>query len=439
MEGNTKTVKNISIKFLVHLFAILGFLLAAPHAKGLENHFKIEPARKISSEDMNCNYQVEDFGRYCYNFEYPKLIIMNDSEPLVAFIDEQSNQLIISKISDKASHVIYSASGFGKLFWDKWPIVYTKDKIIYLSVYSGNSSPDKIKRIKFYQIDAESGKVNQDQLTFEADGRCSLWSIFPYKEQYLFIGNCNYICKKQLASVLLGGNPTYYQNALFFLDEKQKLIRNPIEEKGCHNVFKQEYEIDDSDGIHAVWVKEEEGFGRGQNIIHYSSSLEGRVWSNPLEVYSVSLEDSTDYNQLYISLAVSGDSAFVLWQDRKKGISLSEIDRFGKVETVKISDKKEAKFNPMAVASTIKVASDKSGNVYVLWAQSFSKEYKLYFKARIDGKWSSEMIVNQGSGRLKLPDMKVDEKGKVHIAYIKSIDPEEPNGKYGCFYMSMSP
>lgn len=138
-------------------------------------------------------------------------------------------------------------------------------------------------------------------------------------------------------------------------------------------------------------------------------------------------------------MASSGDSAFVLWQDMKKGIFLSEIAPGNKVDTVTISEKKEGSLSqePMAVASTIKVASDKSGNVYVLWAQSFSKEYKLYFKARIDGKWSSEMIVNQGSGRLKLPDMKVDEKGKVHITYIKSIDPEKPNGKYGCFYMSI--
>jgi hypothetical protein len=362
---------------------------------------------------------------------------MNDSEPLVAFIDEQSSQFIITKISINASHVIYRTPSFGKLFWDKWPIVFTKDKIIHLSVYSGNSSPEKIKRIKFHQIDFKSGKVNQDELAFEADVRCSLWNIVPYMGQYMFIGNCNYICKKQLASVLLGGNPTYYQNALFYLDENRKLIRNPIEEMGCHNVFKQEYEIDDYNKIHAIWVKEGEGFGRGQNIVRYSNSKTGRVWSRPLELYSIPIIDSTDYNRLDISLATSGDSAFVLWQDRKKGISLSEIDSFGKVETVKINDMKEVMINPMAVASTMKVASDKCGNVCVLWVESFFKEYKLHFKARINGKWSSDMIVNQGSGRLKLPDMKVDKNGKVHIAFIKSIDPEQPNGKYGCFYISI--
>jgi hypothetical protein len=75
----------------------------------------------------------------------------------------------------------------------------------------------------------------------------------------------------------------------------------------------------------------------------------------------------------------------------------------------------------------------------VIWLQNSGENYELYFKARIEGKWSSEIVINQGPGYLKLPDMKVDEKGKVHITFIKSINPNEPRGKYGCFYMNLEP
>ncbi|MBU4317544.1 MAG: hypothetical protein KKF30_09735 [Proteobacteria bacterium] len=284
MERNTKTVKNISIKFVVHLFAILGFLLAASHAKGLENHFKIEPARKISSEDMNCNYQNEDLGRWRYNFEYPKLVIINENEPLVAFIDEQSNTLIFTNISDMLPHVVYSGHLiFGKANGERWTIVVAKRNKLYLCIYEGNYASE-MKRIKMLQIDEKRWEVNhQDEMVFSLDDGCGFWGVFPYAEEYMVIGQCSSVCLKKLPGILLGGNPTVLRNVSFILGKKQKLIRQPIEED-CHNVSKQEYEINDSNIAHAVWVQDKGGI-KFEYVIRYSNNSNGREWGQPIKLY----------------------------------------------------------------------------------------------------------------------------------------------------------
>ena len=439
MEWITKIAINISLKCLLIFPVVLGFFLSVPHAEAQVNLFKIEAEREISSLHMNCNYENEDLIAFSYNFEYPMIIMRNGNEPLVVFIDEQSNTLLFTNISDMLPHVVYSSHLiFGKANGERWPIVIAKKNKLYLNIYEGNNSSEMM-RIKLFQIDEKRWEVNhRDKMVFSLDDGCGFWGVFPYAEEYMVIGQCSSVCLKKLPGILLGGNPTVLRNAAFILDNKQKLIRQPIEED-CHNISKQEYEISDSNTMHAVWVQDKGGI-KFEYVIRYSNNSNGREWAQPINLYSVSFKGMMDIDRPSISMASSGDSAFVLWQDMKKGIFLAEIAHGNKVNTVTISEKKKGSLSqePMVFASTIKVASNKSGNVFVLWAQNSGKEYKLYFKARIDEKWSSEIIINQGLGYLKLPDMKVDEKGKVHIVFIKSTDLGEPNGRYGCFYMSLS-
>ena len=48
------------------------------------------------------------------------------------------------------------------------------------------------------------------------------------------------------------------------------------------------------------------------------------------------------------------------------------------------------------------------------------------------------MIVNNGRGILDLPEIKVDNRGAIHIAYVKSMDSKDPKyGKHGCYYMKL--
>ena len=133
-----------------------------------------------------------------------------------------------------------------------------------------------------------------------------------------------------------------------------------------------------------------------------------------------------------------------MWQDRVKGIFFTEIRDDKIIETTKISDIKKIDIfeEPLRLASTLKITSDKYGNAYALWAQNTGRDYQLFFKARINGKWMDEIVINRGSGYIKLPDIKVDNMGTIHISYTKSINPNEPRrtigvGKYGCFYLKL--
>lgn len=431
---------NILKKCIIIFLMMVGLLLVSS-AECQMNIFEIGIEKKISSQDMDCNYRSEDYGKYSFNFEYPKLIITQDREPLVAFLDIKSTKLIITEISDKETKILSNIPAFGSLFWKKWPIIFIKGSKTYFAVYSGYHPSSESQLIKLYLLDRETGKLNlQDEKIFTGDKRCELWGIYPYHDNFMLIGSCNYICLRYLPSVLMGGNPTYYQNASFILDGPQKLLRQPIEEQGCHNVFKQSYNVSESSGIQATWVRETKGLGlQYDRIIYYSTNKDGTKWSPPAELYSVKDTKNSDHlNDL--SLSSVSDSTFILWQDIREGIFFSEIRNGIRIETLKISDIKKMDIpsqEPLPAASTIKVASDNSGNVYALWTKNSGKDYTLYFKARIGGQWKPEVIINQGPGYLKLPDMKIDKEGRVHITYIKSINPNEPHGKYGCFYIKL--
>ena len=53
----------------------------------------------------------------------------------------------------------------------------------------------------------------------------------------------------------------------------------------------------------------------------------------------------------------------------------------------------------------------------------------MYLKARLNGKWMEAIPISSGAGIVKPPDMKVDKKGTLHIAYIK-----DSGTNLGCYY-----
>jgi hypothetical protein len=435
--------KIIKLKVKIFICFLVMDLLLASGAECQLNIYSIGAERKISSQDMDCLYLSEDYGRHGFNFQYPKLIDMQGRDPLIAFLDVKSTKLIVAEVIDNENKIMSVIPGYGRFGWEKWPIIFLQDRKIYLAIYSGYYPAPEEKRIKLYLLDRETGQlILQDEKIFSRDTRCESWGIVPFRDQFMLIGSCNYICLRYLPSVLMGGDPTYYQNASFLLDGTPKPVRQPIEEQGCHNVFKQSYGVSEVAGIQSAWIRETKGLSlKHDEIIYYSTNRDGTKWSHPTELYAVKdTEKSSHLNDL--SLASAGNAAFVLWQNMTEGIFFSEIKNGGKSEPLRLSNFKRAELSaqdPLPAASTIKVASDVNNNAYALWARNSGKDYKLYLKARIGMQWTSEVIINQGPGYLKLPDMKVDEKGNIHITYIKSINPNEPRGKYGCFYMKLEP
>ena len=73
----------------------------------------------------------------------------------------------------------------------------------------------------------------------------------------------------------------------------------------------------------------------------------------------------------------------------------------------------------LLAASTAKLTVDEQGNVYALWVRNFRSQYQIFLKSRVNNKWVQKTSISSGTGIVKLPDMKVDKKGTIHIIYIK--------------------
>jgi hypothetical protein len=409
------------------------------------NLFRIYDETRISSIDMDCNYVNEDHGKYHYNFEYPKLIITDDSKPLITFVDEKSKKLIFAVIANQDVNTFSSlpiAAGDG--YWREWPIVFSKDNKIYIASIPGlRATSEENARIKVFLLDKDSKTLHlYTDKPLSINKRCSVSGIHQYSDKFTLVGKCNYVCWRYLPHMLMTTNfPVFYHNVSFLFDKEVLMEGLPIEEEGCFTVRNDEYVVSKAGVIYGAWVRDTKAVAPlFDQMIYYSISKDGIKWGSPVEIYS--LKDTKTYLELInMSLAGSNKSAFLLWQDFEKGIYFAELYDEKKSEITKISDSK--KFNmineePLVRASTVKVASDTSGNAYVLWTQNNGRDYQLFFKARINGQWSSELIINKGTGFLKLPDMKVDKDGFIHITYIKSMDEHDLKyGKYGCYYMKL--
>lgn len=420
--------------FTISMFQLLFFVMAC-NAEGESNYFKIHDEVRISSVAMNCNYQLEDYAKYGYNFKYPKLIITDDRNPLIAFIDEKSEQLIFADVADNDVKIVQSYPSIDNSFWNKWPIIFIRENKIYLA-----SFPERRDRVKIYLFDRDTKRLYlQTDRLFNISEHCSLSSIYPYQENYMLAGNCSFFCLRYLPYIF-GNLPTFVHNASFLLNENKILERQSTEEEGCFSAYNSEYAVSKSGIIYSAWMRDTHTVKpKRDEMIFYSINRDGTKWGKPIKLYLV--KDTDTWRQLNnLSLASSTNSAFLLWQDFGKGIYFAEIRDGNKHDVVEISDMKkttDVTQEPLEFASTIKVASDNVGNAYALWTMNSGHNYQLFFKARINGKWTKLLKVSSGCGFLKLPDMKIDKKGKVHITYIRSMQLDEPRDKFGCYYIKL--
>lgn len=421
------------------LLSLVGY---ASSAYGKGEHalqYKMRDELTLSTPDMNCNYQSEDIAKVSYNFEYPKLVLSDNENPLVIFPDIGSKNLIFAEIAISGAKTLKSFSINDMDIVKTWPMISAVRNNIYLALFSKDTaSSGTMFRVLCYDRKTSQVTLQEERLLT----RGGLWGTYPFFDKFMLIGEKDYFCLRQLPRYLLkGGMPIFRQNYSTVLDESNGSIA-AIEEEGCHSVSNQAYDISASGEAHAVWIRYTLGIVHDE-AVYYSVSRNGSKWIDPIKLYA--REETKNYFQINnLSVASAGNSALVLWQDRDKGIFFAEILDGRVTETTKISGLKKVEISqePLNMASTLKIASDKDGNAYALWAQNSGNDYKLFLKTRINGKWSEEIVINSGSGYLKLPDMEVDTNGAIHITYTKPVNPNEVRrtigvGPYGCYYLKL--
>jgi hypothetical protein len=356
----------------------------------------------------------------------------------------------LTEITDQDVITLFKQPSHDLNSWMRWPVIFEKGSKIYFVLLSEDLQKSINRGIKVYFFDRENKKLNlEEDKMINLGTRCSLWGIYPINSNFMLIGRCNYFCLRYTPLfLLLATPPTFYHNTSFLLesnkDSDKELIKQPIEEPGCYNVKNQVYDVSPSGAIQAAWVRNTTGVVlKHDETIYLSTNSGGAHWSNPIELYSVKNTEVINNQINNLSLASYGNSSYVLWQDREKGIFFSELNNGKKSELTQLSDMKEVSFTqPLELATRIKVAADNNGNAYALWIENSSNDYtsydyKVYFRARINGQWMPEIIINKGAGLVTLPDMKVDKEGNVHITCIKSISKNVSHSQYGCFYMKL--
>ncbi|MCE5210362.1 MAG: hypothetical protein LLG40_02275 [Deltaproteobacteria bacterium] len=416
------------------------------------NFFKVLPEKQISSSDMNLSYLGGGKSVFTYDYEYPKLIINKDDNPLIAFVDEKSAKLYLADFSGQNVRFLYSQPSHDEKSEWRWPIIFEKDNKLYFAIFSEDVPWLRTQRIKVYLFDQDSKKLNlEEDKVFNLSQGCELWGVYPYNSKIMFIGRCDYFALRDIPSRMFSAVPTFYHNASFLFDSKDSkkwLTRQSIEEPGRYNVYNQVYDVSTSGAIQAAWVRNTTTVGtKHDEIIYLSTNKNGTSWSSPIELYSVKnvglINGHISDHINNLSLASYGNTSFVLWKDREKGIFFSELNNGKNIEHTQIShDLDVIVSSNFPKASTIKIAADSSGNVYTLWLENGRNDYKLHFRARIGKQWTPEDIINEGRGSAYLPDMKVDQEGNIHIIYIKLVNPHEVrktlgDNKYGCFYMKL--
>ena len=402
---------------------------------------------RISSPAMNCDYRMEDIFQMRFNFEFPKLFISEDNKLTIAFVDEGSKRLFFANIIDQNVSIVNSIPSFGDDVWRKWLIVFIRNNNLYLAVISQLYSGRKRDyEVRLFSLEKDSSLKLQRNIILKNgviwhelnDKSASLSGVYQFdehKDRFLIVGRFNdsYF---DLRAIYSGHFPKFAKIFSLILDDNTISGFDLIEEKGQFGIKNQVYTVSESGIVHAAWIRDTSciGFSQKHNeTICYSQNNNGTGWAKPLELHTLNeIETISSIRQL--ALANDKHSAFILWQEIEKGFYFMEIKDGKQKEVVKIADIPKH-IRPLYDSSSGKITSDYFGNVYVLWVwNSGFQSYQMFLKTRINGKWTDTVVVNIGVGNIMWPNMQVDKKGVVHVAYAKG-----PKDKLACYYMKIEP
>lgn len=451
--NNFKLLVIVDVILLIVSFVIPNIV----YAENIKDEFKISDEMLLSSPQMNCNYSWENPTKTYFNFEYPKLIIKKNGELIVAFIDEVEKILIFCDINELSSDLKKVLPRHGDGPYDGWPIIFTQGDDIYLTQIN-NIILNKTKKYS-YEVKINLWDDKDNKATFIKDISLSadiinelhekfghLSGIYPYDVElnnFLIVGGFE-VSHFHPGAIFSGEFPTFDKNFSITLKNNEIGLFKTIEEKGWFSALRRAYEISESGTMHAAWIRDTSRIGlstKHDEAVYYSQNKDGKDWTKPLELYSV-MQTETKYHIKDLSIATYGKKVFLMWVDSENGCFFREIADGIPLETIKISstglthDSTKVFLEPLFGLSMLKIAVDKIGNIYTLWVENSGVEYRIMLRSLISDKWTQTIVVKSGRGTVKLPDMKVDGKGNVHVTYIKGL---KVGDKFGCYYIKLSP
>jgi hypothetical protein len=447
----------VSIDVIVHtLFALA---INATAVLGAEDNvvFQISDEVQISTQDMDCDYSLEDYARLSFDFEYPKIMVKDNESIIVTFIDTKLNNIVFMNVLESGNKIIARLPAFEKNRFERWPIIISKGNNLYLATKKEITTTDGLQfHIQLFLLNERDNKLDVKssiflrekallpQLKLDKDTRLYISGIIPLEislNRFMAVGG--YVESHFHPLALISGHlASFEKNFSVSLNNGKIGDAAIIEKKGWFEARNRIYAATDTriGTAYSAWIRNTSrpGFSDKHNeMVCYSKSKGESKWTEPSEVYSV-IDTKTLDRIRGLSMAAANESLYMIWRDLEKGIYVSEIDNRNRNETTQIADVTPSSacldgIEPLYGASTEKLAVDQQGNIFILWIDNFECQYKVTLKARINGQWSQPVAIKSGQGVVKLPDIKVDKRGVIHIAYVKKMGKD----KFGCYYVKV--
>ena len=407
------------------MVALTFFLLSGEEAKS-DSMIVLDKIKEIqiSTKDMMCDYSYEDHIKLFFNFDYPKILITDNESPIVAFVDEQSEKLIFAEVSETGVNYLKIMSPFGgRDDWRRWPVIFIKDDKIYIAIKKENKWYER-RGVNIFTMDRETREISlYKDVTPVESGAFYSTDIYPFNDSYVIVGNGYTSCWRDIGSLFTKGHMVTYEKKYSQRWGNKVGHERQIIDGGCFNAERPAYSVSSSGVFHSAWIRNttrQEISLEFDDTVFYAENKTGDKWSTPLKLYPIEISDKKRFIK-DLSMAHYKHSTFVLWCDASKGYFFAEIQNGELVEVKQIMDIRTFSDGyPLPRSLEAKITSDSNGNIYCLMSVQYGPRWddgQLILKARINGKWLDGIVITDDVARL--PDIKVDKKGGIHIAYIK--------------------
>jgi hypothetical protein len=379
---------------------------------------------QVSSKDMRCDYSYEDIRKLSSNFKYPKLIIIDNQSPIVAFIDEQGKELIFAKVSEGGVNYLKKIPKFSEQYgWQSWPVIFVKGDKIYIAIKKENKWYEKPGiRIFLFDKNTSALSLQEDIALVHESAAFSSKDIYSSDNGYFIVGEGEKSCLSDLGTFFAYGHVVTYHKQYSMLWDGKTVHEKQIVDEGCFSAKSPVYAVSDSGILQSVWIRNTTRQSislRYDDSICYAENKSGEEWSKPINVYPSENTNKARYIK-DLSIANYKQSVFILWCDVQKGYFFAEIKNGALIEVKQILDIKNLSDFPLPGSMETEITTDDNGNIYCLMSVQYGQrwdECKLILKSRINGKWLDDILISDEV--IRAPDIKVDKKGVIHIAYVK--------------------
>ena len=402
-----------------------------------------EEIQVTAERESTRGYFFPSSGRYLY----PELLVCQTNAVLIGFLDGKGRYVVRSIRDGKVGDFFEMDCYPNGEKVERLPQILTQDDGFVVA--SVRREPWTNRFTIYFVPLQQNGKATEPVNEFLLPNRRQSSSNFTLESVvtsakasniYLVVGSIDEAVRR------LSLHPEINKkNCAVALTASTNLPLETIEVKGKFEARAAAY-VAVKGTFYSAWIRDSDAtlFSKAHSeSICYSQRSEAGNWSKPIVLFTEHTKNI--YSIADVSIACGHRKTFVMWARDLDGIYYSEIKNGKSATAQRIGDwegfdsKLAEDIARPADAPCCNIASDAHDNIFAVWVlnRKLEKagagrrvEHKIVFRARLQNRWTPEMLVSLNSGDVRSPKIVVDAIGGIHLAYLKRTDSE----KFGCFY-----